>query len=222
MLKFTSMNKELSLKISLLLLKLKLKAKKHKVAFPLVWLGSTTTAAIFTITLLLVTITNSHEPKQTKYSIYAARPYVLGEATSNIQYSNAEVATLEAVFKRYNCPIAGTGELFVKHAEKNNIPYWLVASIAFQESSCGKNTPTKEGRESNNLWGWGVYGDKVSTFKDIEEGIDTVSRYMADVFYSNGVTDLCEIMETYTPPSNGSWCEGVGFFRDQILEFESS
>jgi hypothetical protein len=32
---------------------------------------------------------------------------------------------------------------------------------------------------------------------------------------------LCIIMNTYTPPSNGSWCNGVKYFGDMIQNYET-
>lgn len=113
------------------------------------------------------------------------------------------------------------GEVFVHEADKNNIPYWLVAAVSFQESGCGKKTPETDGVESYNAWGWGVWGDNKHGFDNWARGIETVSKYFGDRFYSQGYTDTCEIMKVYTPPSNGSWCRGVNYFGDEIMNFSS-
>lgn len=156
-----------------------------------------------------------------KYTIFSSKPKVLGYSTQDVDTEDARDERIDEVFKKYKCPIQGYGETFVREADKNNIPYWLVAAIAFQESSCGKNTPVVKGEETYNLYGWGVWGPHVFKFESMEEGIATVSEYMSSKFISKGVTEPCEIMKTYTPPSKGSWCEGVKFFRDEIVEFES-
>jgi hypothetical protein len=109
----------------------------------------------------------------------------------------------------------------VEEADKNEIPYWLVAAVSFQESNCGKKTPEKEGVESYNAWGYGVWGDNVMMFENWEAGIESVSRYMGKKFISKGVTDTCEMMKTYTPPSQGSWCKGVNHFKEVITTFET-
>ncbi len=196
---------------------------KHRFLFPIIWLFFSSTSAVVCIVLLLVTIqtNNSATILQNKFSIFASKPRVLGAASSSVEELNSHAAQVDGTFKKFKCPIYGYGDKFVEEAEKNAIPYWLVAAVAFQESSCGKNIPTKDGLSSNNLWGWGVYGTKVTTFESIDEGIETVSKYMHNKFYSKGITELCDIMKVYTPPSKGSWCEGVGFFRDQILSFET-
>lgn len=151
-----------------------------------------------------------------KYSIYAAKPLSLKDMNYDVYTKDSRAQRINSVFKEYNCPLEGLGEVFVYEADKYNIPWWLVASISFQESSCGKRTPEVLGAESYNAWGWAVYGDNVQMFDNWVRGIETVSEYMHTRFYSKGITEPCEIMATYTPPSKGSWCEGVNFFGEQI------
>lgn len=169
-----------------------------------------------------------------KYSVFASKPLVLGSVSNRVFGQDSKAEVLNKVFEVYKCPLAGMGEVFVEEADKNDIPYWLVAAIGFQESSCGKVTPkpfmegveeeeeaTEENtEESYNAWGWGVYGDNVYMFDDWEHGIKVVSKYMGNTFYSKGVTDLCEIEKIYTPPSEGSWCEHIAHFRDVIESYE--
>lgn len=178
-------------------------------------------SALF-IVIIALTMTTTKNTNDNKSNLFSAKPLVLGTSTSYIESNDARAASIDSVFEKYRCPIAGYGEEFVKQADKYDIPYWLVASIAFQESSCGKNVPKKDGIETFNLYGWGVWGDNVKDFDSMEHGIETVSKYMSKTFYSQGITDLCEIMKTYTPPSNGSWCKGVAYFRDEILDYETN
>ncbi len=156
-----------------------------------------------------------------RYALFSATPLTLDDVNQNLSYKDSRAAKVDSVFKTFNCPLYGYGSKFVEEADKNDLPYWLVVSIAFQESSCGKNTPSIDGAESYNAWGWATYGDQVFGFKDWNEGIEVVSKYMSKRFFSRDITDLCEIMKTYTPPSNGSWCRGVGYFRDFILNYKT-
>lgn len=190
------------------------------VIVPVVWVISTTLFLMVLSIYLLVQERKSPDLAY-KYTIFSSKPKVLGYSTQDVDTEDARDERIDEVFKKYKCPIQGYGETFVREADKNNIPYWLVAAIAFQESSCGKNTPVVKGEETYNLYGWGVWGPHVFKFESMEEGIATVSEYMSSKFISKGVTEPCEIMKTYTPPSKGSWCEGVKFFRDEIVEFES-
>jgi hypothetical protein len=157
-----------------------------------------------------------------RYSIYSGIPLISSATNYQIYSKDSRAQKINEVFKQYNCPLEGLGEVFVYEADKNNIPWWVVPAIAFQESSCGKLTPEVKGVESYNAWGWAVYGEKVHMFDNWVRGIETVSEYLSERFYSKGVTDLCQIMKTYTPPSQGSWCKGVQFFGDSIVDFTSS
>jgi len=187
--------------------------------FPLIWLISNTLFACLVIFLLTTNTTKA--PLPGKYSIFAAKPLVLGAATTALFGEDTRAARIDAIFESYRCPLAGYGKKFVKEADKNDIPYWLVPAISFQESACGRKTPVKGGIATYNAWGWGVWGKNVHKFDGWNQGIEVVSKYLGNKFYSKGVTDLCEIMQTYTPPSDGSWCDGVMYFGDIIQEYET-
>ena len=58
-------------------------------------------------------------------------------------------------------------------------------------------------------------------FENWEEGISTVSEFLNNRFYKQGVTEPCEIMKIYTPSSGGSWCNGVEFFGDIISNYKT-
>lgn len=170
---------------------------------------------------VMITPTKARPEDTRRYSIYASEPLTLSEATSTIYAKDSRAQRINEVFRMFKCPMEGLGEAFVYEADKNNIPWWLAASIAFQESSCGKNTPKVAGIETYNAWGWAVYGNSVKSFDSYEKGIATVSSYLYDQFISRGVTDLCEIMKVYTPPSNGSWCSGVSHFAELIKDYKT-
>lgn len=154
-----------------------------------------------------------------KYNVFSARPFEMDSTTTYLYGMDSRAKKIEGVFKAYGCPMAGTGEYIVEQADLNGIPYWIVPSIAFQESLCGKYTPEKAGVESYNAWGWAVYGSSSKFFRNYEHGIKVVSEYMAKRFYSRGINDTCDIMRVYTPPSNGSWCRGVNYFGTKIQNF---
>ena len=197
------------------------KNKNIKILLPAVWILATLTTSFGVIVLLLLTITTNNYQQNFRYTVYAAKPLVLGESTTNIDSKNARAIIINKVYNKYNCPMSDLGEKFVKEADKNNIPFWIIPAIAFQESSCGKQTPTVDGQESYNAYGWGVWGDNVVQFDNWEHGIEVLSEYINERFYAQGVTDPCEIMKIYTPPSNGSWCNGIDFFRAEMDEYKT-
>lgn len=186
-----------------------------------VW-ASFSIVAIFAFVTSIMTIPQKAVPENTtKYSIYSSKPLTIKTTTASIYSKDSRAQKINSVYRIYNCPLEGMGDVMVYEADKNNIPWWLVAAISFQESGCGKKTPKTNGVESYNAWGWGVYGDYVFSFDNWVRGIETVSKYLSDKFYSKGITDTCEIMKTYTPPSKGSWCEGVNHFGDVIQNYET-
>lgn len=199
-----------------------IKKPAFKILLPLAWMLGTTCLTFTTLIFLLMgPVSTTKHSVSNKYAIFSSKPLVLGASTFNLDITDARAAMLDDVFEKFKCPVTGLGNVFVREADKNNIPYWLVAAVSFQESNCGKKTPEKDGIESYNAWGWGVYGDNVKMFDSWEHGIQVVSKYMAEEFHSQGVTDPCEMMKTYTPPSSGSWCEGVKFFGDIISNYKS-
>ena len=186
-----------------------------------VW-ASFSIVAIFAFVTSMMTIPQKAVPQDTtKYSIYSSKPLTIKTTTASIYSRDSRAQKINAVYKIYNCPLEGMGDVMVYEADKNNIPWWVVAAISFQESGCGKKTPKANGIESYNAWGWGVYGDYVFSFDNWVRGIETVSKYLSDKFYSKGINDTCEIMKIYTPPSKGSWCEGVNHFGDTIQNYET-
>jgi len=155
------------------------------------------------------------------YSIFSSRPLTLDKSTQDVDYKDSRAQKINEIFRAYSCPLEGLGDVFVSEADKNDIPWYLVAAVAFQESGCGKKTPKVNGEESYNAWGWGVYGNTTHTFENWVRGVETVSSYFSQKFFSKGTTDLCDIMKIYTPPSNGSWCAGVQEFADLITNYQT-
>ena len=184
------------------------------------WLGLVWVITISSIVgfVYATPFTNGVENPQ----VFGAKTLRLPETQFETTQIDSRVLKIEKVFAKFNCPLAGNGAFIVQKADEQGIPYWLVAAVSFQESSCGKNTAEPAGvAESYNAWGYGIWGKNIKTFSDWEAGISAVSKYFGVNFFAQGVTDPCEIMKIYTPPSKGSWCEGVNYFADLIENFES-
>ena len=186
------------------------------------WVGAAITLTIvFGTFVFRIPIYKHRVSVPDKYSLFSSQPLTLDSISQKLTYSDSRAVRIDSVFKAFNCPMHGLGEVMVREADANDIPYWVAAAIAFQESSCGKNTPEIDGVKTKNAWGWATYGENVYEFDNYEQGIQIVSKYLSKKFYSRGVNDLCEIMRTYTPPSNGSWCKGVEYFGDLIQSYKS-
>ncbi|MBW6442121.1 hypothetical protein K0B04_04450, partial [Patescibacteria group bacterium] len=199
--------------------KIHLKDMRAKVTY--LW-ASLSVVTIFTFLVSLMLTPQKAKPQDTKrYAMYASRPLTLHASTISIYSKDSRAQKINEVYKKYNCPLEGLGDVMVFEADKNDIPWWLLTAVSFQESGCGKRSPKVAGAESYNAWGWGVYGGKVFTFDNWVRGIETISKYFSDKFYSKGIDDTCVIMKTYTPPSDGSWCNGVNHFSEMIQNYET-
>lgn len=187
---------------------------------PLIWV--TLTISAFTTSSFFLLSSFSKTAAGNVLSYYTAKAPNNTQSDFETQAQDARALKIEGVFNKFKCPLAGTGEYIVKKADDHNIPYWLVAAVSFQESGCGKKVPIVAGLENSyNAWGYGVWGGNVKTFESWETGISALSKYFDVNFFSKGITDPCEIMRVYTPPSKGSWCEGVKYFGEMIQNFES-
>ncbi|MFC1622214.1 hypothetical protein ACFL13_02435 [Patescibacteria group bacterium] len=186
-------------------------------------LGVVSLFIVFSVFIFQIPISKASTKVVDKYSIFSLKPLTLDRVDYNVGLIDSKAKRIDSVFAFYRCPLEGYGQVFVEEAEVNEIPYWLLAALSFQESGCGKNTPSIEenGPETYNLFGWGVWGNQVFEFDSYEHAISTVSKYMGKKFYSQGITNLCEIMRTYTPPSDGSWCGGVEYFGEMIQNYKS-
>lgn len=157
--------------------------------------------------------------KSNGYNIFSAKPLTMTDAETSVDGQDIRAVKIDKVFEKYKCPLAGYGKDFVKAADEYNIPYWLLPALSFQESKCGKKTPLKDAEETYNAYGWAVWGDNIQHFESWEDGIDVVSKYMSDKFFSQGTTEPCDIMKIYTPPSDGTWCKGINYFGNMIKTY---
>jgi len=156
-----------------------------------------------------------------KYSLYSSQPLTLDESVPTIDTKDSRAQAINNIYKFYKCPMEGLGETMVREADKNNIPWWVVSAISFQESSCGKNSPVVDGEPSYNAWGYAVYGGKAHPFVSWVKGTEVMSKYLSNRFYSQGITELDKIMKVYTPPSDGSWARGVDYFGNMIQNYST-
>ena len=202
-------------------LKFRINPQKLRAGVTGIWAAASIVIIFAFLTSLMVTPQKAEPEETKKYSMYSSKPLKPQTATTSIYSKDSRAQRINEVYKMYNCPLEGLGDVMVYEADKNNIPWWLVAAVSFQESGCGKKSPKIGGAESYNAWGWAVYGDITFSFDNWVRGIETVSEYFSKNFYSKGITDTCEIMKTYTPPSKGSWCEGVNHFAELIKNYET-
>ncbi len=124
---------------------------------------------------------------------------------------------LEDFLFLYDSPLAPYAQDFVENADKYNLDWRLVASIAGLESTFGKQVPFN----SYNAWGWGIYSDNVIRFNSWPEGIETISkglreRYLKELPESNPYV----IGPTYA--ASPTWAQRVSYFMARIEDFEKA
>lgn len=144
----------------------------------------------------------------------AGEPSAAGEplVTDEVQFADGRVANLKRFFRKYNSPLYDHAEHIVKVADIYKMDYRLIPAIAMQESGLCRVIPDN----SHNCWGWGIYGNTVTRFASYEEGIETVSRGLRKNYLDKGYVTPTQIMEKYTPSSQGSWARGVNFVLDSL------
>ncbi len=147
------------------------------------------------------------------FKYYAALPAVLGSQNSSIITGDARPLILERFIKTYNkdSPLLPYTYFLVDVADRDNLEFSLMTAIAMQESNLCKHIP----ENSKNCWGLGIYGDKIWRFNTYEEAIEAVGKTLSK-YASKGRLQPEEIMEIYTPSSNGSWAHAVRKFMDDM------
>ena len=122
---------------------------------------------------------------------------------------------IDAYFAQRNLPMAGEGQKLVSAAEKNDLPWPLIASMAVIESTAGKNACPED---SNNVFGWdSCHGEK---FDSMDDAIDTVAESISahretTAKYYKG-KDLSDILETYNGRANSHYVANTMWVMNQI------
>jgi hypothetical protein len=136
---------------------------------------------------------------------YAAVPQFAEIAPEDIKAHDARVEMVRQFFARYKSPLEPYAKDVVASADEFGLDFRLIPAIAMQESTLCKKIPIG----SHNCWGFGIYGGKVTRFDSYPEAIHTVTKTLALKYKKDGLHTPEEIMQRYTPSSNGSWAEGV-------------
>src|SRR3989344_1062629 len=186
-------------------------------------------ASLFLITLVLleyVDVTNRRVPQVAGASstlpniavpdyttVFSALPNRKIDIVTSVKTADARAEILRQYLAHYNSVLEQYAGLIVEISDQNDFDFrWLVA-IAMQESTLCKFIP----ENSYNCWGWGIYGDKVTRFDSYEDAIRRIAPQFKRIFLKDKhYKDPMQVMRTYTPPSDGSWAEGVLQFFDKL------
>lgn len=155
--------------------------------------------------------TYSDSKVENSFKFYAALPAIFGSENSQIITGDARPYILQRFILKYykESPLLPFTQYLVDTSDQYNLDFRLLTAIAMQESNLCKRIP--EG--SRNCWGHGIYGDKVLRYDSYEEAILDVSKTLSK-YALKGRLQPEEIMQLYTPSSNGSWAFAVRKFMD--------
>ncbi len=177
--------------------------------------------APFALVFSLITILALYQHSETSSSkgvlgtntvAYAALPTSQNTMAGDITQEDGRKEKVRQFLARYNSPMEANAGDIVDAADEFGLDYRLIPAIAMQESNVCKKIP----HNSYNCWGYGIYGGKVTRFKDYKEGIYTVTKGLATRYKPKGLVTPEQIMTMYTPGSNGSWAFSVNHFMDQL------
>ncbi len=118
---------------------------------------------------------------------------------------------IESVLNRYNSPLAGESEIFVKACIKYQIDCYLLPSIAGLESTFGKFVWPN----SYNPFGW---ARGYMMFENWSEGIETVAKGLNKGYLSKGAKTVEDIGPIYS--ESPTWAVRVNFFIKQFEKEE--
>ncbi len=172
----------------------------------------------FTLIALILSNAMSNDKRagvlgySTQRVTYAALPSTQQIELGDVVEKEARIEIVEQFFIRYGSPLAPYAKMIVETADEHSLDHRLLPAIAMQESNLCKKAP--EG--SHNCWGYGIYGGKVTRFESYPEAIETVARGLAKNYKQKGMHTPEEIMEVYTPSSDGSWARSVTHFMNQL------
>lgn len=180
------------------------------------WFTTSFISLIFaTCMLVFFSTTKVVAPTTPNFKLYVALPDTRTYTSDSIGYKDARSKIIQNFFEGYKSLLANYSDIFIDVADKYQLDYRLLPSIAMQESIGGKKVIP----DSYNPFGFGIYGDKVVKFGSWEEGIETVGKNLRVNYLNQGLTTPESIMSKYTPPSlktGGTWAKGVSHFMEQL------
>ncbi len=152
--------------------------------------------------------------------IFSALPSFDEQIKTSIKIADARPEIIRQYLSKFESPLEPHANLIVNLSDQYNFDYrWLVA-IAQQESNLCRHIPD----DSFNCWGWGIYPDpsnpevmKITRFDNYEDALRRIAPQFTKIFLKGThYKDPNEVMKTYTPPSDGSWADGVSLFFEHL------
>lgn len=170
------------------------------------------TPLLFVFSILFFSFLSYQKHPTTQTVAYAALPTTQDIPIEEVTQEDARVEMIRQFFAKYKSPLEPYAQNVVSSAEKYNLDFRLIPAIAMQESNLCSKIPNN----SHNCWGFGIYGSKVTRFNDYPQAIETVTKTLARDYKAKGLETPEQIMQRYTPSSNGSWAKGVNHFMNVL------
>jgi len=151
----------------------------------------------------------------TNTQLYEPQSFPQPESNFQIGTKDARALIVKNYLAKYNSPLEDYADQVVTTSDKYSLDFRLLVAIAQQESNLCKKIP----EDSNNCWGFGIYGDKVTRFASYPEALETVAKTLKEQYIDRGLKTPEEIMTKYTPPSvekGGPWAAGVQQFLAEM------
>lgn len=144
---------------------------------------------------------------QPPYYLFSSLPKEIQGFQTAIGQQDARPVLARKLLKKYRSPLADYAEFIVETSDEIGIDYRWPIAIAIAESGGCHYIPY----ESNNCWGYGIYGNQIIKFSDLKEGIAKVIQLIAD-YHAKGAQTPEEVMRWYAPPSveiGGPWAKTI-------------
>lgn len=180
------------------------------------WFGASFTSLIFAVLFNIYLSTATVViPQNQNFKLFASIPQNGIQISESVIHADARPKLIADFFKQYGSPLANVSQFFVETADRYDLDYRLLPSIAMQESKGGQKIVDS----SYNPFGYGIYGGIVLRFASWQEAIDKVGQGLRKYYLDQGLTTPSQIMAKYTPPSlakGGPWAKGVDYFMEQL------
>jgi hypothetical protein len=139
---------------------------------------------------------------------YAALPPEGERITNEIVPAGSKTELVRQFFAKHNSPLEPYAPDIIAAADRYDIDFRLLPAIAMQESTLCRRVIA----DSNNCWGWGIHGGKVTKFSNYPEAIETITKTLATKYRDKGLVTPEEIAKMYNPTNTNNWVENVTSF----------
>jgi hypothetical protein len=143
---------------------------------------------------------------------YAALPPADESYETQIIQEESQVEIVRQFLAKHKSPLEPYAPDMVIAAKRYDLDFRLLPAIAMQESNLCRRIP----HESNNCWGWGIYGGKVTRFNNYPEAIETISKTLATKYRGRGLITPFEVGRMYNPSNTNNWAENVTHFMNEM------